>query len=495
MSSDAADAHLPEFIAAETFTESKDGYAFRAGDQGTGYYLDHDALEKAAGDDKSMTRHQRLMKLREEGARRRQQERIDAEKKREEKLAAKATSTNKNDEALSELQTRMHDLAVAGQAAAEEDEIKIEYHVKEMEGERWGLRARLTGGPVIITTVTRDSEGHQKGVQVGDVIVEISGISVEANRETALELIKKGGKHTVKFERYIGRRAQMVGIGGDASTIVQGGTLSKEEEVKLQAMLGSAKNKDTVAYFGKEGVTEVIAEGAVESKACLVFAGCKSSTFTINATCTKIFLQDCHDVIFNFNGRVLTSTFEAFRCTDLSLNFDTKVGTLQIDMCTKVTVVIVKKEHFFESHGVNGSMLVWAGCHDLQLSIKDSGEAIATGFAQMKEEYHDLVEERSQFRIKYEKNSAGDFKLMQNRIVRLANGFFSTAREKAIHEEREEAMLRNMAASMGITINKAKPQGIKCKPNEPCPHGSGKKYKKCCNRLDGICTGNQGEDW
>ena len=32
-------------------------------------------------------------------------------------LAAKATSTNKNDEALSELQTRMHDLAVAGQAA------------------------------------------------------------------------------------------------------------------------------------------------------------------------------------------------------------------------------------------------------------------------------------------------------------------------------------------------------------------------------------------
>jgi len=25
--------------------------------------------------------------------------------------------------------------------------------------------------------------------------------------------------------------------------------------------------------------------------------------------------------------------------------------------------------------------------------------------------------------------------------------------------------------------------------NDPCPHGSGRKYKKCCNRPDGVCTG------
>jgi general stress protein YciG len=41
---------------------------------------------------------------------------------------------------------------------------------------------------------------------VGDVIREISGVSVENEREKALELIRKGGKQTVKFERYIGRR-------------------------------------------------------------------------------------------------------------------------------------------------------------------------------------------------------------------------------------------------------------------------------------------------
>ncbi|TVQ31752.1 MAG: hypothetical protein EA376_08685 [Phycisphaeraceae bacterium] len=25
--------------------------------------------------------------------------------------------------------------------------------------------------------------------------------------------------------------------------------------------------------------------------------------------------------------------------------------------------------------------------------------------------------------------------------------------------------------------------------NDPCPRGSGLKYKKCCNRPDGVCTG------
>lgn len=31
---------------------------------------------------------------------------------------------------------------------------------------RWGMRARLTGGPVIITCVTPGSEGANNGVQV-----------------------------------------------------------------------------------------------------------------------------------------------------------------------------------------------------------------------------------------------------------------------------------------------------------------------------------------
>jgi hypothetical protein len=26
--------------------------------------------------------------------------------------------------------------------------------------------------------------------------------------------------------------------------------------------------------------------------------------------------------------------------------------------------------------------------------------------------------------------------------------------------------------------------------NDTCPHGSGRKYKKCCNRADGTCDGS-----
>ena len=33
---------------------------------------------------------------------------------------------------------------------------------------------------------------------------------------------------------------------------------------------------------------------------------------------------------------------------------------------------------------------------------------------------------------------------------------------------------------MGITVKPAQ-KGIKCKPNDPCPCGSGKKFKKCCS--------------
>ena len=79
-------------------------------------------------------------------------------------------------------------------------------------------------------------------------------------------------------------------------------------------------------------------------------------------------------------------------------------------------------------------------------------------------------------------------------MTRLENGFFSTTAETVSFETKQEANLKAMAKSMGITINAAKPKGIKCKPNELCPQGSGKKFKKCCNAPDGYCTGKPG-DW
>ena len=46
------------------------------------------------------------------------------------------------------------------------------------------------------------------------------------------------------------------------------------------------------------------------------------------------------------------------------------------------------------------SDVVWAGCHGLQVRFEDSGEQLDTGFHEMAEDYADLVEERSQFKVR-----------------------------------------------------------------------------------------------
>lgn len=79
-------------------------------------------------------------------------------------------------------------------------------------------------------------------------------------------------------------------------------------------------------------------------------------------------------------------------------------------------------------------------------------------------------------------------------ITRLDNGFFSTQAETNAFDVKQDANLKAMAKAIGVTIAPAKAKGPKCKPNEQCPMGSGKKYKKCCNRPDGVCTGKPG-DW
>merc|ERR1719253_1395220 len=85
--------------------------------------------------------------------------------------------------------------------------------------------------------------------------------------------------------------------------------------------------------------------------------------------------------------------------------------------------------------------------------------------------------ERTQFKVWL--NSLG--KLTCDKVIRLKNGFPSTKREDDEHISREEGKLDDLAKRMGVTVaRKADSIGARVKPNEPCPCGSGQKYKKCC---------------
>lgn len=83
--------------------------------------------------------------------------------------------------------------------------------------------------------------------------------------------------------------------------------------------------------------------------------------------------------------------------------------------------------------------------------LQDTGDALLTGFGDMQEEYADLHEERSQFKLHY----LGG-KMVNEKVIRLPNGFPTTKREKDAFEAVQEANMKIMAEKMGIVVPRAK---------------------------------------
>lgn len=106
-------------------------------------------------------------------------------------------------------------------------------------------------------------------------------------------------------------------------------------------------------------------------------------------------------------------------------------------------------------------------------------QSLTTGYTDILKQFPNISKERGQFKIHKVKD-----KLRQEKVIRLDNGFTTTVREKEEFDKNQEAALQAMAKHMGITIKPKK--GIKVKPNEPCPCGSGSKYKKCCSSITGV---------
>lgn len=60
--------------------------------------------------------------------------------------------------------------------------------------------------------------------------------------------------------------------------------------------------------------------------------------------------------------QVITSTIEVYKCENLTTNFFSKCGTLQIDMCRGVNINFAKKDYFHEENkdtGKNTCMIIW----------------------------------------------------------------------------------------------------------------------------------------
>jgi hypothetical protein len=128
-------------------------------------------------------------------------------------------------------------------------------------------------------------------------------VSITDNRSQMLARLRKGGAATVTVVRPdtpIANPAGVVAV-GDAGAVSKslGGDAGGEDawSVKqMQAMIGSAKAKDTVTVAGKRGVTETLVDGTTHANATLVFFGCEDCIYTLESYCVKVNSISCHAI-------------------------------------------------------------------------------------------------------------------------------------------------------------------------------------------------------
>lgn len=275
--------------------------------------------------------------------------------------------------------------------------------------------------------------------------------------------------------------------------------VSELAKKKLQALVGTGRATGMHALIGLRGETRTLVQEGVDAKATIVVQNCEHCKFEVACLCTKIFMMSCADVEITVprEGKVVSATFEAYTCRQIDVRTDTPLMTVQLDACTDFNIEFLHKECY--------RMVVWAGCENLTVGVRhatlaaadasassvarkapaadagaDSAAAewtVKTGMTEMRKEFQNLRADIDQFKIHF----VGD-RLLNERVVRLNNGFPTTQREADDYDRRQELNMQKLAETMGITIKRKPrdPNKVRVKRNDLCPCGSGKRAKNCC---------------
>jgi hypothetical protein len=249
------------------------------------------------------------------------------------------------------------------------------------------------------------------------------------------------------------------------------------EENKIKAQLGAGegikgKNSTERIILNEQGKTLILDD--LKFTDSLYFKKCSDSTFEVNSLCVKIFVEECKNMNFVLNGKVITETLEVWKCEAVNVKVNTKVHTLQVDLCKETHFHFTDVDHF--------NRMVWAGSEDLHLCLPND-LSLKTGMAAMKEN-NSAVVDSDQFIVRVFKNKLnGKLQIANELVVRLQNGFPTTEREAREFDQRQEENLQKLAKELlgkDISIGKKLSSGPKVGRNDVCTCGSGKKYKKCC---------------
>jgi len=307
------------------------------------------------------------------------------------------------------------------------------------------LKAKLDANKAPLTE-EEEAEAKAKTAQMAKEAIKTIEEANQPKEESKAPKVKIGGKNMVTSE----------------------GNMTNKESSRLQAAVGAGKSSKLKAFFQLQDQKREINEAEVAHDEVISFSGCKKCEYTVNARCVKIFVDHCEDFVLHLNGSVLTATVEVDACERMNLVLNTKVGTLQVERCKKVNILVPDKEHF-------SGFMIWAGSFMLRLQVADVVMSCDFGLTQKLDPT--INEERTQFKVWL--TQAG--KLSCDKVIRLKNGFPTTKREDDEHTRREEEKLDELTKRMGITVHRKEDAiGGRVKPNEPCPCGSGQKFKKCC---------------
>merc|ERR1712130_727751 len=136
--------------------------------------------------------------------------------------------------------------------------------------------------------------------------------------------------------------------------------------------------------------------------------GNKNSEFTVEKACTKVMIEGCTNCTIRLNAAVNTETVEIWNSDDTTLLINTRVKTLQADLCKNLTSTFAEKSFF--------TQIIWAGMENYKIAIGD--ESLDTGIETIdREEVPDFKERFDQFIIRHVKG-----KLIQELIVRCPEG-------------------------------------------------------------------------
>jgi len=210
---------------------------------------------------------------------------------------------------------------------------------------------------------------------------------------------------------------------------------------QINADLGTKTDVKNEFIQGLEGVEKVFDRSNIPKKALLFWKGNKNCTFTVGkrGNTVKLLIQDCNDCVFNFNGPITTGYIELWRCSNITVNIGTQVGTMQLDLSENIKLNYIHKKYLVS--------VVQAGVKNLNIEFADDPELnLLTGIQVLRDKFEDVDDNFDQFITRFV-----DKVLTTEILIRTQGGYPTTERElKEIEEmDQETRNKRTMEQLLG----------------------------------------------